>query len=99
MPLARADVNIRALAPAILGSRTAGMDASMTHASSVINASWTRRVSGFVALLGFAVGGSGRNKLRARNPLNKGGAAYKKTQDDPPIDGFKQAKDPDPRLM
>jgi len=36
-------VNIRALALAILGPRTAGMDASMTYASSVINASSARR--------------------------------------------------------
>src|SRR5216684_2917516 len=99
MPLARADVNIRALAPAILGSRTAGMDASMTHASSVINASWTRRVSAFAALLVFAVGVSGCNKLRARNLLNKGVAAYKNAQYDAAIEDFKQAKDLDPGLM
>ncbi len=99
MPLARADVNIRALAPGILGSRTAGMDASMTHASSVINASWTRRVSAFAALLVFAVGVSGCNKLRARDLLNKGVAAYKNAQYDAAIEDFKQAKDLDPGLM
>jgi tetratricopeptide (TPR) repeat protein len=99
MPLARADVNIRALAPAILGSRTAGMDASMTHAPSVINASWARRVSAFAALLVFAVGVSGCNKLRARDLLNKGVAAYKNAQYDAAIEDFKQAKDLDPGLM
>jgi len=75
------------------------MDASMTHASSVINASWTRRVSAFAALLVFAVGVSGCNKLRARNLLNKGVAAYKNAQYDAAIEDFKQAKDLDPGLM
>ncbi len=99
MPFARADVNIRALAPAILGSRTAGMDASMTHALSVIKASSARRVSAFAALLVFAVGVSGCNKLRARDLLNKGVAAYKNAQYDAAIEDFKQAKDLDPGLM
>src|SRR5260370_17315935 len=99
MPLARADVNIRALAPAILGSRTAGMAASMTHASSVINASSARGFSAFAALLVFAVGVSGCNKLRARDLLNKGVAAYKNAQYDTAIEDFKEAKDLDPGLM
>src|SRR5712692_7315400 len=75
------------------------MDASMTHASSVINDSLARRISAFAALLVFAVGVSGCNKLRARNLLNKGVAAYKNAQYDAAIEKFKQAKDLDPGLM
>src|SRR5438552_4407761 len=75
------------------------MDASMTHASSVTNASLARRVSAFAALLALAVGVSGCNKLRARDLLNKGVAAYKNAQYDTAIEDFKQAKDLDPGLM
>jgi tetratricopeptide (TPR) repeat protein len=75
------------------------MDASMTHASSVINASTTRRISAFAALLVLALGVSGCNKLRARDLLNKGVAAYKNAQYDAAIEDFKQAKDLDPGLM
>jgi tetratricopeptide (TPR) repeat protein len=75
------------------------MDASMTHASSVIKASLARRVSAFAALLVFAAGVSGCNKLRARDLLNKGVAAYKNAQYDAAIEDFKEAKDLDPGLM
>src|SRR5437899_8719597 len=75
------------------------MDASMTHASSVISANTTRRVSAFVALLVLAVGVSGCSKLRARDLLNKGVAAYKNAQYDTAIEDFKEAKDLDPQLM
>jgi len=71
----------------------------MTHASSVINASLARRVSAFAALLVLAAGGSGCSKLRARDLLNKGVAAYKNAQYDAAIEDFKQAKDLDPGLM
>jgi len=71
----------------------------MTHASSVISASTTRRVSAFVALLVLAVGVSGCSKLRARDLLNKGVAAYKNAQYDTAIEDFKEAKDLDPGLM
>jgi len=71
----------------------------MTHASSVINASTTRRVSAFAALLVLAVGVSGCSKLRARDLLNKGVAAYKNAQYDTAIEDFKEAKDLDPGLM
>jgi tetratricopeptide (TPR) repeat protein len=47
-------VNIRALGPTRSASRTAGMDASMTHASSVINASSTRRRSKLGVTLAWA---------------------------------------------
>src|SRR3989475_147844 len=75
------------------------MDASMTHASSVISASTTQRVSAFAALLVLAVGVSGCSKLRARDLLNKGVAAYKNAQYDTAIEDFKEAKDLDPGLM
>ena len=71
----------------------------MTHASSVISASTTRRVSAFAALLVLAVGVSGCSKLRARDLLNKGVAAYKNAQYDTAIEDFKEAKDLDPGLM
>jgi tetratricopeptide (TPR) repeat protein len=72
------------------------MDASMTHASSVRLA---RRASAFAALLILAAGLSGCDKLRARDLLNKGVAAYKNAQYDTAIEDFKQAKDLDPGLM
>src|SRR2546427_12051888 len=94
------------------------MDASMTHASSVISASSTRpgskprlarawarplrfarRASAFAALLILAAGFSGCNKLKARDLLNKGVAAFKGGQYDTAIEDFKQAKDLDPGLM
>jgi tetratricopeptide (TPR) repeat protein len=75
------------------------MDASMTYASSVINASLARRISAFAALLALAAGVSGCSKLRARDLLNKGVAAYKNAQYDTAIEDFKEAKDLDPGLM
>jgi tetratricopeptide (TPR) repeat protein len=90
----------------------------MTHASSVISASSTRRrsapgvtpapagptrfarrASAFAALLILVAGVSGCNKLKARDLLNKGVAAYKNAQYDTAIEDFKQAKDLDPGLM
>jgi tetratricopeptide (TPR) repeat protein len=92
-------VNIRALALASLGSRTAGMDASMTHASSVISSTSIRRASAFAALLILVAGSSGCSKLKARDLLNKGVAAFKNAQYDTAIEDFKQAKELDPGLM
>ena len=71
----------------------------MTHASSVISARSTRRLSAFAALFVFALGVSGCSKLKARDLLNKGVAAYKEAQYDTAIEDFKQAKDLDPQLM
>ncbi len=71
----------------------------MTHASSVTNASLARRVSAFVALVILAAGVSGCSKLKARDLLNKGVAAYKNAQYDTAIEDFKEAKDLDPQLM
>jgi hypothetical protein len=83
------------------------MDASMTHASSVILASSTRsewpriarRASALAALFILVAGVSGCNKLKARDLLNKGVAAFKNGQYDAAIEDFKQAKDLDPGLM
>src|SRR5436190_8790954 len=94
------------------------MDASMTHASSVISASSTRpgskpwltpawagplrfarRASASAALLILAAGLSGCSKLKARDLLNKGVAAFKNAQYDTAIEYFKQAKQLDPGLM
>ena len=71
----------------------------MTHVSSVISASSARRISAFAALLLLAAGLSGYSKLKARDLLNKGVAAYKNAQYDTAIEDFKQAKDLDPGLM
>jgi tetratricopeptide (TPR) repeat protein len=58
-----------------------------------------RRASVFAALVILAAGVSGCNKLKARDLLNKGVAAYKNAQYDAAIEDFKQAKDLDPGLM
>jgi len=75
------------------------MDASMNHASSVISSTSIRRASAFMALVVLAVGLSGCNKLKARDQLNKGVAAFKNAQYDTAIEHFKQAKELDPDLM
>jgi tetratricopeptide (TPR) repeat protein len=58
-----------------------------------------RRASAFAALFILAAGLSGCSKLKARDLLNKGVAAYKNAQYDTAIEDFKQAKDLDPGLM
>jgi tetratricopeptide (TPR) repeat protein len=75
------------------------MDASMTHASSVISASSNRRLSAFAALLILVAGVSGCSKLQARDLLNKGVGAFKNAQYDTAIEDFKRAKELDPGLM
>ena len=60
---------------------------------------FARRASAFAALLILAAGFSGCGKLKARDLLNKGVAAYKNAQYDAAIEDFKQAKDLDPGLM
>jgi len=52
-----------------------------------------------VALLILAAGVSGCNKLRARDLLNKGVAAFKEGQFDKSVEFFKEAKGLDPDLM
>ena len=71
----------------------------MNHASSVLRASSIRRLSAFAAVLVFAAGVSGCNKLKARDLLNRGVGAYKNAQYDTAIEDFKEARDLDPQLM
>src|ERR1700682_765473 len=72
------------------------MDASMTYASSVRIA---RRTLPWALLLILVAGGSGCNKLRARDLLNKGVAAFKNGHYDAAIEDFKKAKELDPALL
>ena len=67
----------------------------MTYAS----ARKARRAASLAALLIFTAGVSGCNKLKARDLLNKGVAAFKNGQSDAAIEDFKQAKEADPDLM
>jgi tetratricopeptide (TPR) repeat protein len=80
------------------------MDASMTHVSLARTDSSRstisfRRAASLVALLLFACGLSGCDKLKARDLLNKGVAAFKNGQYDAAVEDFKQAKDLDPSLL
>ncbi len=52
-----------------------------------------------VALVAVAFGATGCTKLKARDELNKGVAAYRDGKYDQSIEFFKQAKDNDPTLM
>jgi tetratricopeptide (TPR) repeat protein len=72
------------------------MDDSMTYASSVRIA---RRILSFAALVVFVAAGSGCNKLKARDLLNKGVANFKNGKYDKAVEDFKEAKDLDPSLM
>jgi tetratricopeptide (TPR) repeat protein len=60
---------------------------------------FARRASAFAALVILAAGLSGCNKLKARDLLNKGVAAYKNAQYDAATEDFKKAKALDPGLM
>ena len=51
------------------------------------------------ALIAFVAAASGCNKLKARDLLNKGVAAFKNGQSDAAIEDFKEAKEADPDLM
>jgi len=83
------------------------ISASSTRSGSKPRLTWAwagplrfaRRASAFAALLILAAGFSGCGKLKARDLLNKGVAAYKNAQYDAAIEDFKQAKDLDPGLM
>jgi tetratricopeptide (TPR) repeat protein len=57
------------------------------------------RAFALAALLILAAGVSGCNKLRARDLLNKGVAAFKEAQFDKAVENFKEAKELDPDLM
>ena len=58
-----------------------------------------RRAAALLALLVFAAGLSGCDKLKARDLLNKGVSAFKNGQYDAAVEDFKQAKDLDPSLL
>ena len=68
----------------------------MTYASSVRIA---RRGFSLALLAGVVAAGSGCNKLKARDLLNKGVANFKNGQYDAAVEDFKQAKDLDPSLL
>jgi tetratricopeptide (TPR) repeat protein len=72
------------------------MDDSMTYASSVRIA---RRGFSLALLAVVVAAGSGCNKLKARDLLNKGVANFKNGQYDAAVEDFKQAKDLDPSLL
>ena len=57
------------------------------------------KVLGLVAVVATLFGATGCNKLKARDLLNKGVAAFKNGQYDSSIEDFKQAKDLDPTLL
>jgi tetratricopeptide (TPR) repeat protein len=57
------------------------------------------RVLGLLAVVAVLFGAAGCNKLKARDLLNKGVAAFKNGQYDSSIEDFKQAKDLDPTLL
>ena len=67
----------------------------MKYASQSI----ARRVAAAAALFILAAGFSGCNKLKARDLLNKGVAAFKEGQYDRAVDQFQKAKEADPDLM
>ena len=76
----------------------------MTHASLAStdasrSASSLRRTVSVLALLILVAGFAGCNKLKARDLLNKGVAAFKNGQYDAAVEDFKQAKDLDPSLL
>src|ERR1700692_2496602 len=56
-------------------------------------------MAALAALSVLALAGSGCSKLKARDRLNKGVAAFKKGQSDAPIEDFKQAKKAEPDLL
>jgi tetratricopeptide (TPR) repeat protein len=72
------------------------MDDSMTYASSVRIA---RRGVSLAALVVLVAAGSGCNKLKARDLLNKGVANFKNGQYDKAVEDFKEAKDLDESLL
>ena len=72
--------------------------ASLAHTDVSRSAFSIRRATAFLALIILTVGGSGCDKLKARDLLNKGVTAFKNGQYDTAVEDFKQAKDLDPNL-
>ncbi len=58
-----------------------------------------RRVTAIAAMALVVAGASGCSKLKARDLLNKGVAAFKNGQSDAAIEDFKEAKEADPELL
>jgi len=59
----------------------------------------TAKVLGLIAVAAALFGAAGCDRLKARDLLNKGVAAFKNGQYDSSIEDFKQAKDLDPTLL
>src|SRR5271167_1409103 len=80
------------------------MDASMTHVT-VARETYLKfsrlacQMLSLAVLFTLVAGVSGCNKLRARDLLNKGVAAFKNAQFDSAVEDFKQAKELDPDLI
>lgn len=74
-------------------------DASCARAAGGRQAQFTKRAVAVAALLIFAGGICGCNKLKARDLLNKGVNAFKNGQYDTAVEDFKQARDLDPNLL
>lgn len=62
-------------------------------------ARWERRIWALGVVLACALAATGCNKLKARDRLNKGVAAYKNGLYDQAVEDFKEARDLDPSLM
>src|ERR1700740_2511861 len=80
------------------------MEASMTHAPVARDSSsrfsrLASQVFCLAALLILVLSVSGCSKLRARDLLNKGVAAFKNAQFDTAVEDFKEAKEKDPDLL
>ncbi len=69
------------------------------QAKTIGSHSTAAKVFGLVVVLAAMFGAAGCNKLKARDLLNKGVAAFKNGQYDSSIEDFKQAKDLDPTLL
>ena len=69
------------------------------QAKTIGSHSTAAKVFGLIVVLATMFGVAGCNKLKARDLLNKGVAAFKNGQYDSSIEDFKQAKDLDPTLL
>jgi tetratricopeptide (TPR) repeat protein len=69
------------------------------QAKTIGSHSTAAKAFGLVVVLATMFGAAGCNKLKARDLLNKGVAAFKNGQYDSSIEDFKQAKDLDPTLL
>ncbi|MGA2482260.1 MAG: hypothetical protein ABSF92_03995 [Candidatus Acidiferrales bacterium] len=67
--------------------------------NSYKTARWERRVWALAVVLVCALAATGCNKLKARDRLNKGVAAYKNGLYDLAVEDFKEARDLDPSLI